>query len=476
MKHSIIPVILSGGSGTRLWPLSRSMRPKQFINLVGEESLFQATVKRIRQIEGIADPLIVCNEEHRFMVAEQLQELESSQNSIILEPVGRNTAPAIAAAAYKLSLNDGLDNACMLVLPADHIVNNPDQFAKAVSAALPSAMNNDLVTFGITPDKPATGYGYIKTSGQQNADNGAIPVEAFVEKPNLETAEEYVKSGEYFWNGGMFLMKVSAFLKQLEILNPEMCALVKKSVSHAQKDLDFFRLDSNSYKRCENISVDYAVMEKSENVSMVPLNAGWSDIGSWTSLWETGQHDNAGNVTKGDVWLESVSDCYVHSESRLLSAIGVKDLIIVETHDGVMVTTKEHDQDIKRIVARLKKSERSETELHRKAFRPWGNYDCLDNGDRFQVKRIMVKSGQCTSMQKHFHRAEHWIVVSGTAEVTCGNKTFILSENQSTFIPLGEQHRLRNPGKVPLELIEVQSGAYLAEDDIQRIDDEYGRS
>ena len=476
METSIIPVILSGGSGTRLWPLSRSMRPKQFINLVGDESLFQTTVKRIRQIERIADPLIVCNEEHRFMVAEQLQELDSAQNAIILEPVGRNTAPAIAAAAYKLSLIDGLDNACMLVLPADHIVDDTDQFAKAVSAALPSAMNNNLVTFGITPDKPATGYGYIKTNGQKNAENTAIPVEAFVEKPDLETATAYVKSGEYFWNGGMFLMKVSAFLEQLETLNPEMCARVKESVSHAQKDLDFFRLESGSYQQCENTSVDYAVMEKSDNVSMVPMNAGWSDIGSWTSLWETGQHDDAGNVVKGDVLLESVNDCYVHSESRLLSAIGVKDLIIVETHDGVMVTTKEHDQDIKRIVARLKQSGRSETELHRKAFRPWGNYDCLDNGDRFQVKRIMVKPGQCTSMQKHFHRAEHWIVVSGTAEVTCGDKTFILSENQSTFIPLGEQHRLRNPGSVPLELIEVQSGIYLGEDDIQRIDDEYGRS
>ena len=476
MEHSIIPVILSGGSGTRLWPLSRSMRPKQFINLVGEESLFQATVKRIQQIEDIGDPLIICNEEHRFMVAEQLQELESPQNTIILEPVGRNTAPAIAAAAYKLSLSDGLDNACILVLPADHIVNNIDQFTKAVKMALPSALNGNLVTFGVTPDKPATGYGYIKTRAQSVTDNGAIPVEAFVEKPDLETAKEYVKSGEYFWNGGMFLMKVSTFLEQLELFNPEMCAQVKISVSHGQKDLDFFRLDSESYTQCENISLDYAVMEKSEIVSMVPLNAGWSDIGSWTSLWETGQHDDAGNVTKGDVWLESVNDCYIHSESRLLSAIGVKDLIIVETHDGVMVTTKEHDQDIKRIVAQLKKSDRSETELHRKAFRPWGNYDCLDNGDRFQVKRIMVKSGHCTSMQKHFHRAEHWIVVSGTAEVTCGEKTFILSENQSTFIPLGEQHRLRNPGTVPLELIEVQSGAYLGEDDIQRIDDEYGRS
>ena len=472
---NIVPVILSGGSGTRLWPLSRAMRPKQFISLVDSESLFQKTVQRVRDMDGIFDPVVVCNEEHRFMVAEQLQQMECGHNGIILEAVGKNTAPAIAAAALKLSTVDGLEEAIMLVLPADHIVENTGEFLRAVRSAVEPASHGRLVTFGVVPDYPATGYGYLKKGGA--ASEGSIyDVQEYIEKPDLETATEFLRSGNYLWNSGMFVFSVSAYLEQLRSLDPDMLTHVGEAVSAAEDDLDFFRLDQGSYNQCRNVSVDYAVMEKSLNVSMVPLDAGWSDIGSWSSLWEAGHKDESGNVTKGDVWLESVSNCYVHSENRLVSAIGVRDLIIVETHDGVMVTSRENDQDIKKLVSQLEKAGRPEIELHRKAFRPWGNYDCLDSGERFQVKRITVKPGQCTSMQRHFHRAEHWIVVSGTAEVTCGDKVFMLTENESTFIPLGSRHRLKNPGTVDLELIEVQSGAYLGEDDIERFDDEYGRS
>jgi mannose-1-phosphate guanylyltransferase/mannose-6-phosphate isomerase len=442
---------------------------------VDQQSLFQKTLDRLRGMAEISNPIIVCNQEHRFMVAEQLQELSIDHNAIILEPAGRNTAPAIAAAAFKLGNIDKNRDAVMLVLPADHIIEDETAFHRAITAGLMSANDNLLVTFGITPDRPATGYGYLKAS-ENSMDGNAVPVERFVEKPDQDTAEQYLAAGNYYWNSGMFIFKASVYLQELEKLNPGICKLVEQSVDQAEVDLDFLRVESESYSKCENISVDYAVMERSERVSMVPLDANWNDIGSWGSLWDVGSKDEAGNVTKGDVWLQSVSDSYIHAEHKLVSALGVENLIIVETHDGVMVAAKSHDQEIKQMVNKLRDAGRPETELHRKAFRPWGNYDCLDNGQRFQVKRIMVNSGQCTSMQKHFHRAEHWIVVSGTAEVTCGDSTFILTENESTFIPLGEQHRLRNPGTVPLELIEVQSGTYLGEDDIERIDDEYGRS
>ena len=472
---TLVPVILSGGSGTRLWPLSRAMRPKQFIDLVESESLFQKTVQRVTSIDGVLDPVVVCNDDHRFMVAEQLQDLQCGHNGIILEPTGRNTAPAIAAAALKLTLVDGHDDAVMLVLPADHIIENSEAFLGAVKTALEPAGNGRLVTFGIVPDRPATGYGYLKKGNVENS-HGVFDVEQYIEKPDQETAADLIRDGNHLWNSGMFVFKAATYLDQLRSLDPDMLAHVSDAVANAEIDLDFFRLQDNSYSQCRNISVDYAVMEKSDTVSMVPLDAGWSDIGSWSSLWEAGHKDKTGNVVKGDVWLESVSGCYVHSENRMVSAIGVEDLIIVETHDGVMVTSREHDQEIKTLVSRLQQAGRPEVDLHRKAFRPWGNYDCLDSGDRFQVKRITVKPGQCTSMQRHFHRAEHWIVVSGTAEVTCGDEVFMLTENESTFIPLGSQHRLKNPGTVELELIEVQSGAYLGEDDIERIDDEYGRS
>ncbi|MBX2869846.1 MAG: mannose-1-phosphate guanylyltransferase/mannose-6-phosphate isomerase [Acidiferrobacterales bacterium] len=470
---NIYPVILSGGSGTRLWPLSRSMRPKQFINLVGESSLFQQTLERLDAVKGAQPALVVCNNEHRFMVAEQMQELGLDHNGIILEPAARNTAPAIASAAAQIAKE--APDSVMLVLPADHVIHDVAAFAAAVAEAATTATSGGLVTFGITPSYPATGYGYIKASSNPK-NTGAMAVDGFVEKPDLPTAQSYLDQGDYYWNSGMFVFTAESYLSELEKHEPGMLACVNQALSAAEIDLDFLRLEESSYAESPNISIDYAVMEKSDSVSVIPLNAGWSDIGSWTSLWQSGNKDNQGNVTSGDVLLEEVSNSYVHAENKLVTALGIEDLIIVETHDGLLVTSKEHDQDIKKLVDRLKDAGRPETELHRKAFRPWGNYDCLDSGERFQVKRIMVKSGDCTSMQKHYHRAEHWIVVSGTAEVTVGDEVKMITENEAVYIPLGERHRLKNPGKVPLEIIEVQSGAYLGEDDIERFDDEYGRS
>ena len=474
-KRQIVPVILSGGSGTRLWPLSRAMRPKQFINLVGEESLFQQTLMRLSGIQNIADPIVLCNDEHRFLVAEQLQWLGIEERTIILEPVGRNTGPAIATAAAQLNNRNDETEYLMLVLPADHRINNVSAFVKAIEVAGDAAGQSNLITFGISPDRPATGYGYIKTTSREE-ENRVAAVEQFVEKPDLERARSYLAEGNYFWNSGMFLFSPEVCLEEFEQHCPQINKYASAALAAAVEDLDFLRLDRTSYEQCPNISVDYAVLEKSDRVKVVPLDAGWSDVGSWTSLWESGEKDEHGNVTRGDVLVESVKNSYIHSENKLVTALGVDDLIIVETHDGLLVTSKEFDQDIKNIVERLRQLGRPEVDLHRKAFRPWGNYDCLDDGDRFQVKRIMVKSGEQISMQKHFHRAEHWIVVSGTAEVTCGDKTFMLSENEAAYIPLGEKHRLKNPGKVPLEIIEVQSGTYLGEDDIVRFDDEYGRS
>ncbi|MGB5706618.1 MAG: mannose-1-phosphate guanylyltransferase/mannose-6-phosphate isomerase [Arenicellales bacterium] len=474
-KQQIVPVILSGGSGTRLWPLSRAMRPKQFINLVGDDSLFQQTLTRLAGIDGMADPVVVCNEEHRFLVAEQLQALGIDRRTIILEPVARNTGPAIAIAAAQLSADGDPQNDLMLVLPADHLIHDIPAFIDAVELARETAEEGTLITFGIAPDRPATGYGYLKAAEKESL-GGIAAVEKFIEKPDLSSAESYLADGNYYWNSGMFMFTPEICLQEFDRHCPEVTAHATAALAAATEDLDFLRLDKPAYEQCPNISVDYAVMERSDRVKVVPLDVGWSDVGSWTSLWESGEKDSNGNVTQGDVLLESVNNSYIHSENKLVAALGVDDLIIVETHDGLLVTSKQHDQDIKIVVERLKQLGRPEVELHRKAFRPWGNYDCLDDGDRFQVKRIMVKSGEQISMQKHFHRAEHWIVVSGTAEVTCGDKTFMLSENEAAYIPLGEKHRLKNPGKLPLEIIEVQSGSYLGEDDIVRFDDQYGRS
>ena len=475
MSFRIVPVILSGGSGTRLWPISRSMRPKQFINLVGETSLFQDTLERLRNIPNVANPVVVCSDDHRFMVVEQMQELGVHHDAIILEPVSRNTAPAVAVAANYLESQETSDQSLMLVLPADHLIHDIEAFIGAINVAREVANAGRLVTFGIRPDCPATGYGYIKVADCHN-NLDAFPVERFLEKPDRSAAKTYLLSGEYFWNSGMFLFLPEVCLAEMERFSPALRVHTNDALNHAVEDLDFIRLERSQYSKCENISIDTAVMEHSDRISMVPMEAEWSDIGSWTSLWNAGKKDEAGNVTLGDVYLENVKDSYVHSENKLVTALGVDRLIIVETHDGLLVTSRERDQEIPRIVNLLKDAGRSEAHHHRKEFRPWGNYVCLESSHSFQVKRITVKPGGSTSMQKHRYRAEHWIVVSGKAEVSCGDKTFMLLENESTYIPAGEKHRLRNLSRIPLEIIEVQSGSYLGEDDIQRFEDEYGRS
>jgi len=437
--------------------------------------LFQKTLRRLRNIPNVADPVVVCNDAYRFMVAEQMQDIGIPHDAIILEPVARNTAPAIAVAATYLESRESLGQSLMLVLPADHLIRDTEAFVSVIAAAREAASAGRLVTFGIRPYWPATGYGYIKAAGSIS-DTNVVPVEHFVEKPDRTTAEMYLSAGDYFWNSGIFLFTPNACLIELERLSSMIRTHAGDALNRAVVDLDFIRLDHERYVKCENISFDCAVMEHSNHVSMIPMDVRWSDIGSWTSLWNAGNKDEDGNVIHGDVCIEKVTNSYIHSENRLVTALGVDGLIIVETHDGLLVTSREHDQDIDQIVSRLKDAGRSEVDLHRKSFRPWGNFDCLDNGSRFQVKRIMVKPHGSTSVQRHSFRAEHWIVVSGTAEVVCGNNTFMLAENESTYIPIGEMHRLSNPCDVPLEIIEVQSGSYLGEDDIQRLDDKYGRT
>lgn len=463
----IIPVILSGGSGTRLWPLSRQLRPKQFLAIVGEDTLFQSTLKRLQALEGLLDPIIVCNEEHRFMVAEQLRELGIKDHSILLEPIGRNTAPAIALAAL-LAEQKQLADAVLLVLPADHVIKNELALHQAIHQALPLAQSGQLVTFGIVPQCAETGYGYIQHDGVHQ-------VLRFVEKPDKPTAEAYVNSGEYLWNSGMFLFKVSSFLADLQNYAADVLHSCQVALEHPHTDKDFIRINAESFKSCPSISVDYAVMEKAKNVAVIPLDAGWSDVGAWSAVWEVGSKDTQGNVLRGDVLTNRAQNNLVYSEERLVALVGVDDLVVIDTKDATLVAQRDKVQDVKKIVEQLQGQQRSEALLHREVFRPWGSYDCIYGADRFQVKRITVNPGERLSLQMHYHRAEHWIVVNGTAEVRCGNKTMILTENQSTYIPLGEVHQLANPGKVPLEIIEVQSGSYLGEDDIVRFEDQYGR-
>ncbi len=471
----ILPVILSGGSGTRLWPYSRSLYPKQFLPLVSEQTMLQETVSRLAEFSesspAIMPPLVICNEDHRFMVAEQLRAINTQATDIILEPFGRNTAPAIALAA--LSQPDAL----LLVLPADHVIKDIQAFENAVTAAKDEAANNKLVTFGIVPTAAETGYGYVKSG--QAISNNAKAVEEFVEKPDQETAEKYIASGDYLWNSGMFLFKASRYLEELNKFNPEIVKACELSLDKADKDLDFTRINADSFESCPDDSIDYAVMEKTEDAVVVPLDAQWNDVGSWSALWEVSEQDPDGNVLKegqGDIIALDSHDCYVQAEHKLIATIGLEHTIIVETDDAIMVAHKDRVQDVKSIVNQLKKGNRSEASLHRKVYRPWGHYDSIDSGERFQVKRIVVNPGAQLSLQMHHHRAEHWIVVQGTAEVRCGEKTMLLSENQSTYIPLGEVHSLANPGKFPLEIIEVQSGSYLGEDDIVRLKDMYGRN
>ncbi|MBT4730468.1 mannose-1-phosphate guanylyltransferase/mannose-6-phosphate isomerase [Candidatus Woesearchaeota archaeon] len=467
----IIPVILSGGSGTRLWPLSRKLHPKQFIELMGKTTLFQEAVLRLP--ESIESPLIICNEEHRFLAAEQLREINKEPKNIILEPVGRNTAPAIALAALK-SIKESED-AILLVLSADHLIQDMDKFHQAIALATKQAEQNKLVTFGIAPNKIETGYGYIKANISKN--KNYYDIDEFVEKPDYKTAKKYVDSGGYFWNSGMFMFKASVYLSELEKYEPEILSACQKSCQTEFYDLDFIRLNEQEFLKCPSQSIDYAVMEKTKNASMVILDANWNDVGSWTALWDSQVKDNNDNLVVGDVILDKVSDTYVHSTSnRLVSVIGLSNLIVVDTQDAVLVTNKEHAQDVKNIVEKIKKSGRLESDQHRKIFRPWGYYDSIDRGEGFQVKRILVNPGQKLSLQKHNHRSEHWVVVKGKAQVTCGEKTFQLIENQSTYISLGKVHRLENIEDTPLEIIEIQTGSYLGEDDIIRIDDDYERA
>ncbi|MFL0350792.1 mannose-1-phosphate guanylyltransferase/mannose-6-phosphate isomerase [Stenotrophomonas lactitubi] len=465
---NIQPVILSGGSGTRLWPLSREAYPKQFLPLAGELTMLQATWQRVAPIAS-RGPLVVANEEHRFVAAEQLQQVGAEPAAIILEPVGRNTAPAIAVAALEAT-RDGAD-ALLLVLPSDHVITDEAAFRAVVQAAASAAEAGKLVTFGIVPTGPETGYGYIKAANGQ----GLRAVERFVEKPDLETATGYVSSGQYYWNSGMFLFKASRYLQELERFQPDMLAGSRQAWQQARRDSDFTRLDKEAFATVPSDSIDYAVMEKTADAVVIPLDAGWNDVGSWTALRDVSQQDGDGNAHQGDVIAIDCRNTYAYGE-RLVAMVGLDDVIVVETDDAVLVGKADRMQEVKTVVAKLKADGRSEATWHRKVYRPWGAYDSIDNGERFQVKRITVKPGGTLSLQMHHHRAEHWIVVSGTAEVTRGDEVILLSENQSTYIPLGVTHRLRNPGKLPLELIEVQSGSYLGEDDIVRFEDTYGRS
>ena len=472
----MIPVILSGGSGTRLWPLSRARFPKQFLPLIGQQTMLQQTLARLEGLEDVARPMVVCNEEHRFIVAEQLRQMDGTEGDIILEPVGRNTAPAIAVAALRALADD--EEAILLVMAADHAIENVGVFHHAIQSGLDAARDGALVTFGIVPTHAETGYGYIRAvsaAGHTQTAPVAMSIEAFVEKPDLHTAKDYVASGHYFWNSGMFMFKAAAYLAELESFAPEIVRCCRQALAGAKADLDFLRLGKEAFSASPDVSIDYAVMEHTRRAMVVPMNAGWSDVGSWSAVWQVSEKDEDGNACKGDVLLQDASDNYVHGSHRLVSLLGVQDLVVIDTHDAVMVAHKNSVQDVKKLVDRLKQTNRSEATLHREVFRPWGSYDSIDNGTRHQVKRITVKPGARLSLQMHHHRAEHWIVVSGTARIRNGDQELLLTENQSTYIPLGTIHSLENPGKIPLELIEVQSGPYLGEDDIVRFEDQYGR-
>ncbi|MBO1255509.1 mannose-1-phosphate guanylyltransferase/mannose-6-phosphate isomerase [Alteromonas sp. 5E99-2] len=465
------PIILAGGTGSRLWPKSRAALPKQFLALTSEDTMLQETINRLDGC-GADAPIVVCNDSHRFLVAEQLRQNNTENGGILLEPVGRNTAPAIALAALHAS-KDGEDP-ILLVLAADHLIQEKVAFHSAIEKAESLASKGFLVTFGIVPNQPHTGYGYIQGSDDLG---GGLKVEQFVEKPNLATAKDYVDSGNYFWNSGMFMFKASVYLDALEKYAPEILSVCKAAIETESNDLDFIRIDPETFAKSPDDSIDYAVMEKTDKAAMVPLDAGWSDVGSWSSLWETAENkDENDNVVIGDAILEGVSGSYINSEERLISVIGLDNIVVVETKDAVMVAHKDKVQDIKAVVTKLKAEKRPEFEFHREVFRPWGSYDSIDNGERHQVKRISVKPGEKLSVQMHHHRAEHWVVVSGTANITIGEETNLVTENESVYIPIGEVHALENPGKIPLELIEVQSGSYLGEDDIVRFSDRYGRT
>ncbi|MQT32201.1 mannose-1-phosphate guanylyltransferase/mannose-6-phosphate isomerase [Pseudomonas helleri] len=471
----LLPIIMAGGSGSRLWPLSRQLNPKQFLPLAEANlSMLQATLQRLDGL-GAGLPQLICNEQHRFLAAEQLRLLGLEKANILLEPVGRNTAPAIALAALTaLEASSETEDPILLVLAADHLIQDVAAFQASIKTALPLAQDGKLVTFGIVPTHAETGYGYIEQGGSVGI--GGFKVSRFVEKPDRVTAEEYLASGSYFWNSGMFMFRASRYLQELESHRPDILTACREALTGGTQDMHFTRVNEVAFAACPDDSVDYAVMEKTVDAVMVPLDAGWSDIGSWTALWDVSTKDEQGNVFKGDVLDQQSRNTYVHADSRLVATVGVDDLVIVETKDAVLVAHKNHVQDVKKIVEQLKNGSRSEHINHREVYRPWGVYDSVDNGHRYQVKRITVKPGAKLSVQMHHHRAEHWIVVSGTAKVTNGERTYLVCENESTYIPIGQIHALENPGVIPLELIEVQSGSYLGEDDIVRFEDKYGRA
>ena len=472
-QYTLLPVVMSGGSGTRLWPASRSHSPKQFLPLVNDTSMIQDTVKRLEGLDNLEAPLVICNDNHRFLVAEQLRAVDQAHNGIILEPVGRNTAPAVALAALH-AMQDGQDP-LLLVLAADHVIQDRDSFHLAVAKAAEAAQAGALVTFGIVPTHAETGYGYIRAGESAQPVGSSLPVSAFVEKPDRDAAQAYVDSGDYYWNSGMFLFRASRYLEELRRFHPEIVYACEAALKAEYTDLDFIRLDAEAFAACPEDSIDYAVMERTSNARVVPLDAGWSDVGAWSALWDIADKDEAGNVLKGDVLVSDVANSYISSSDRLVGAVGIENVVVVETPDAVLVADRNRVQDVKAIVNQLKAEGRSEAEHQVQVYRPWGSYQSIDNGERFQVKHIRVNPGQQLSLQKHHHRAEHWIVVSGTAKVTKGDDSFLVSENQSTYISIGEVHRLENPGKIPLDLIEVQTGGYLGEDDIERLEDVYGR-
>jgi mannose-1-phosphate guanylyltransferase len=475
--NKIIPVIMCGGSGTRLWPLSRAQFPKQFLPLVNDTSMLQDTLARLPSEHQA--PVFICNEEHRFLVAEQVKQTDNTKSTILLEPEGRNTAPAVALAALDALVDN--DDALLLVLAADHVIKDKDKFHQAVGTATVAATQGKLVTFGIVPTHAETGYGYIQKGSKQKGQNDlqqgndTYQVAKFVEKPDVETAQGYLASGDYLWNSGMFLFKASRYLEELDKFRPDILSACRASVEKVEKDLDFTRPDRESFLQCPDESIDYAVMEKTEDAIVVPLDAGWSDVGSYSALWEVCQQDAQHNVIKGDVIAHDTSNSYIHSQNKLITTLGVDNLVVIDTPDAVLIANKDKVQNVKEIVNVLKAQQRNESTVHREVYRPWGKYDSVDTGERFQVKRITVNPGAKLSVQMHHHRAEHWIIVSGTAKITLDEKTFLLSENQSTYIPIGVVHALENPGKLPLEMIEVQSGSYLGEDDIVRLEDKYGR-
>jgi mannose-1-phosphate guanylyltransferase / mannose-6-phosphate isomerase len=466
----LVPVILSGGAGTRLWPLSRELHPKQLLALVGPHTMLQDTIRRLSGLE-VGAPMVVCNEAHRFLVAEQLRSIDCKPRAIVLEPAGRNTAPAIALAAHATLAGEEGDP-LLLVLPADHVIPDVSAFHRAIELAGTAARDGALVAFGIVPTTAETGYGYIRRGALAG---GSFRIAEFVEKPELARAQAFLGSGEYYWNSGMFLFRARRYLEELEKFAPDIAAVCANSFAAAARDLDFTRIDPAAFRDCRSESIDYAVMEKTADAVVVPLAAGWSDVGTWSSLHAACDHDAQGNALFGDVMVEDTHDSYIYSASRLVATVGLRDHVVVETKDAVLVAPKDRVQDVKKLVARLKAHGRYEHSLHREVFRPWGSYDSIDIGERFQVKRLVVRPGGVLSLQTHHHRAEHWVVVSGTASITRGEETFLLEENQSTYIPIGVRHRIENPGRIPLHIIEVQSGSYLGEDDIVRLEDRYGR-